>query len=860
MIDWGKLYEGLRVEVLDDGLEVVEPDVLVDISAIAACFQDYGHHPLSYLINRLKPSANTQPILLGNFAGTALDRIIHNSDAAFGDMLRNSFCEQALQFCTCDDFQPAQFKADAQRQVANIREAVDDLFSVYNREKALLEPSFICKKLGLRGRVDLMTNDMQLLVEQKSGKKWVSYREAHYVQVLLYYGVLRYNFQQQADHVDIRLLYSKYPAAEGLLTVKDNQQLFREAINLRNQIVAQEIAIARKGFSAVWPTLHADVLLERPEKTDFFQRYVRPKIEDILQPLHSLLEVEHDYVERMMTFVYREQFAQQLTKDTDEDLRRGDMVYLYEQDGDADPSHHILYKGVIERIDDEALTIWPSNNMKDAPETFSKETYAIEPATTDATATAALRSLMAFCKAPADKRDLLLGKRAPRQDLSLQLSRSYHPAYDDILLRAKQARDYFLLQGPPGTGKTSMALRFLVEEELTANSQQPTANSLLLTAYTHRAVDEICNMLEECGQDYLLLGSEAMCDPHFAHRLLSRAFGDQPKLSEMRQRLKDVRIVVSTTLTLLTRPYLFSIKHFSLCIVDEASQILEPYMVGLLSSKQIDRFILIGDHKQLPAVVAQDDDKPDLHACRLSLFERLLRQERDAGRSAFTGILNHQGRMHPDIAAFPNAFFYAHEQLQPVPLPHQEEMELDYRQPSEDALDDQLKQHRVLFIPNNCQLSLQRHTLTQGQRLLNSQLTEATLVADVLRRLYRQIGSDSFDADRSIGVIVTYRHQITQIRREIVKLGLPQLSDISIDTVERYQGSQRDVIIYAFGVQDQADLDFLTSNCFVEGGHTIDRKLNVAITRARKQLLMTGCQQVLSQNPIYAKLIHRYYI
>ena len=859
MRDWGELFEGLRVEVLDDGLEVVEPDVLVDISAIAACFQDYGHHPLSYLINRLKPTANTQPILLGNFAGTALDRIIHNADAKFGDMLRNSFCEQALQFCTCDDFQPAQFKTDAQRQVTNIREAVNDLFAVYDREKALLEPSFICRQLGLRGRVDLMTDDMQLLVEQKSGKKWVSYREAHYVQVLLYYGVLRYNFQQQAGHVDIRLLYSKYPSSEGLLTVKDNQQLFREAIRLRNRIVALEIAIARKGFSAVWPLLHSDVLLERPEKTDFFQRYVRPKIDGILQPLHSLSDVEHDYVERMMTFVYREQFAQQQTKDTDEELRRGDMVYLYEKDGDPDPSHHILYKGVIERIDDESLTIWPSNSIKDAPETFRKETYAIEPASTDATATAALRSLMAFCTAPADKRDLLLGKRAPRQDQSLQLSRSYHPAYDDILLRAKQARDYFLLQGPPGTGKTSMALRFLVEEELNA-SLFTLHSSLLLTAYTHRAVDEICSMLEESGHDYLLLGSEAMCDPRFAHRLLSRSFSQQPKLSEMRQRLKDVRIVVSTTLTLLTRPFLFSIKHFSLCIVDEASQILEPYIVGLLSSNRIDRFILIGDHKQLPAVVAQNDDEPDMHACRLSLFERLLRQERDAGRSAFTGILKHQGRMHPDIAAFPNAFFYVQEQLQPVPLPHQLETELDYRQPSEDALDDLLKQHRVLFIPNNCQFSLQRHTLTQGQRILNSQFSEATLVAEVLRRLYRQIGSDNFDADRSIGVIVTYRHQIILIRREIAKLDIPQLLDISIDTVERYQGSQRDVIIYAFGVQDNAGLDFLTSNCFEEGGHTIDRKLNVAMTRARKQLLMTGNQQVLSQNPIYAQLIQRYSI
>lgn len=830
-----ELFEGLKVNVLDDGLQVVEPDVLVDISAIAACFQDYGHHPLAYLINRLKPSANTSPILLGNFAGTALDQIIHDPEADFGDMLRASFSEQALQFCTCEDFNPVKFKTDALRQVNNIRQAVDALFTEYNRNKALLEPSFVCKALGLRGRVDLMTSDMRLLVEQKSGKKWVSYREAHFVQVLLYYGVLRYNFHLDTDSVDIRLLYSKYPASEGLLDVANNDALFREAIHLRNLIVAMEMKIARKGFSSVLSQLQPDVLLQRQEKSDFFHRYVRPEIERTLQPLHSLSTTEQDYLERMVTFIFREQFAQLLTQDTDEELRRGDMVYYYHKDGDPDLCHHILNKGMIERIDDEEIAVWPNDNRQDTPDILRKESYAIEPATSDATTTAALRSLMAFCGASPQKRHLLMGSLAPRQDTSQRLSHSYHPAYDDILLRAKQAHDYFLLQGPPGTGKTSMALRFLVEEELSSHP----SHHLLLTAYTHRAVDEICAMLEESGQDYLRLGSEAACDPRFAHRLLSSAFSEKPKLSDIRQRLERVPIVVSTTLTLLTRPFLLSMKHFSLCIVDEASQILEPYIVGLLSSDSIDRFILIGDHKQLPAVVAQPDDDPRLHSCRLSLFERLLRQEREAGRKEFVGILQRQGRMHPDIAAFPNEFFYQQEQLQPVPCPHQLETGLDYLEPSEDALDEQLKQHRVLFLPAD---------------------DEASLVVDVLQRLYRQIGHERFDAAHSIGVIVTYRHQIAMIRREMARWGLSQLEEISIDTVERYQGSQRDVIIYSTGVQDHDGLDFLTANCFQEDGHTIDRKLNVALTRARKQLILMGNAALLKQNKIFSVLIARYSI
>jgi hypothetical protein len=495
---------------------------------------------------------------------------------------------------------------------------------------------------------------------------------------------------------------------------------------------------------------------------------------------------------------------------------------------------------VITRLTDDGITV-RLNDPQHHPGIFQEGTFAIEHASSDMSTTTSLRSLMAFCNASQEKRDLLMGRRAPRRDTTMTLSRNYHPFYDDILLRAKQARDYFLLQGPPGTGKTSMALRFLVEEELNFSLStlhySLERSSLLLTAYTNRAVDEICGMLEDSGKDYLRLGNEASCDPRYAHRLLSAAFTDSTKLGDIRQRLKDVPILVTTTSALQGRPFLLALKHFSLCIVDEASQILEPNIIGLLSSDSIDRFILIGDHKQLPAVVQQADDEPRLHSCRLSLFERLLRQEHETGRDAFTGILDHQGRMHPEIAAFPNEHFYRREQLQTVPCPHQLEEKLDYQLPSQDALDRQLKQHRVMFFPST---------------------DEAVQVADLLRRIYRQIGPARFDADHSIGVIVTYRYQIALIRREMMKLDIPALLDISIDTVERYQGSQRDVIIYSLGVQNASDLDFLTSNCFEEDGRVIDRKLNVAMTRARKQLLIIGNRDVLCRNAIFQEIIHRY--
>ena len=867
---WKSMQLNIFVEdstfsTLQPQLVVVEPDFLMDVTAVAACFAQPGMHPLSYTLNRLKPRANSQAILLGNFAGAALDDIINHQFFDVTDTLWRSFREQAMQFCACDEFDGEQFLSDARQQAANLEEVVTELFSEYDRRRALLEPSFVCEQLGLQGRVDLMTNDLRLLVEQKSGRNHriekqaaIVHRTDHFVQLLLYYGILRTNFQQHHEAIDIRLLYSKYPARDGLLRVDYQPQLLARAIGMRNLLVAWEFHLAREGAEVLLPHLPAMGPVER----DYFLRMTRfvyreqlcsriqarlgqYAISDLWRmPLNEKQRTGNIYTG--LKLLKKEQSDQDsgydlltlaIPEDTTDyvrNFRRGDAVYVYSYDDVPDVCRHILYKGTLQEIHVDRLVVRLNDGQQNG-DLFDDGTYAVEHGSSDNATSNNLRSIYELVTLEDNRRrQLLLGQRSPEADTSLKLSRSYHPDYDDILLKAKQARDFFLLVGPPGTGKTSMALRFLVEEELQEERvESREKKSILLTAYTNRAVDEICGMLTTAGIDYLRLGNETSCDPRFASHLLEQRLGERPKLVEMQRLIREMPVVVATTSMLQTRPFIFSLKRFSLCIVDEASQLLEPSIVGILT-REIDRFILIGDHKQLPAVVQQEDGGDGAR----SLFERLLRQERQAGRTQFVGVIHKQGRMHPDVAAFTNEFFYQEEQISPVPLAHQTAERLDYDLPSEDALDELLKQERVMFFDS------------EG-------FSEAAIVADLLRRIRRYYG-DRFDSQTTVGVIVPYRIEIGRIRYEIERLGIPDLLDISIDTVERYQGSQRDVIIYAFAINDDSQLQFLTATCFEESGKVIDRKLNVAMTRAKKQLLMTGKANILRRNAIFAALIARY--
>ena len=922
------LSENLLLNLLDvrvdeenhyiPNLIVIHPDYLIDISSLAACFREYGHHPLNYFMNKIKPRANTAPILMGNLASQFLDDYINEQPqepVSYPRTIKKFFAASALDFCTCP--LPADFHAQAQAQMMNIRSFVHDVLPHnirnFNKKNTLLEASFICEKLGLQGRVDMMQKDFQVLIEQKAGKRDEYHRrhkEDHFIQMMLYQGVLMYNFGQETAHMQTFLLYSKY--ADGLLIEHFAENLFRESIKLRNYIVHNEMRLGDGAIGEIVDSLSTDLLNELQIGGKLWNDYQEPQLQTAINTLKRCTPLERAYFNRFFTFVSKEQILSKtggsndashgfagnwhiplhekleagniLTGLTiqekqssgpgkgydlielhipaqDEDFlpnfRTGDMVILYAYKEEPDMRKQILMKGNILELQPDRMTLVLRNGQQNKDIIGGKEeVFAVEHDFSDTSANNGFRGLYAFLSAQADRKELLLGVRPPAQLEDVKLNGDYG-RFNELILKEKQAKDYFLLVGPPGTGKTSCALRFMVEEAL---SEPDT--SILLLSYTNRAVDEICAMLTDSGiadrTPFIRIGNELSCDKRFVPYLLKYSLDDCPKLTDIQQKMARTRIFVGTTTAINNRLNLFTLKHFQLAIIDEASQILEPDLIGILSAPHqqhnaIDKFVLVGDYKQLPAIAQQSAEEAavtdlllrniGLEDCRNSLFERLYKSSPDTCRS----ILHKQGRMHPAIAEFPNQTFYYREQLESVPLPHQlEETPYETGLTPQDTIDQLLLERRMVFIPAEAPDHLTCSDKTNPN--------EARIVATLLGHIYR-LTESRFDPNRTVGVIVPYRNQIAMIRKEIARLQLPALQDISIDTVERYQGSQRDIIIYSFTIQNFSQLNFLTANTFQEGNFLIDRKLNVALTRARKQLLLTGNPHILGANITFYKLM-----
>ena len=904
--------------ILTPSFIVLEPDYLLDISSLAECFRDYGHHPANYFLSRLQPIENARPLLLGNIANLFLDEWIHagEEEPDYIDCMKKAFRQYPIELAACaelrDPSKEKEFAKDCRMHFEHIRDIVQHTFLEpgYNLDKkdAVLEPSYICEALGIQGRLDYMQRDMSSFIEMKSGKAdefsiqgKVEPKENNKVQMLLYMAVLEYSMGQDRRRMHPYLLYTRYPL---LYPARASWAQVRRVINLRNRIVAAEYGVQFHNHSDFTRNLLAqinpEVMNERKLRGKFWEQYLKPSISRFREKLSALEPLEQAYFYTLYNFITKELYTSK-SGDVDYEgragasalwlstldekreageilydlqimenrasqahkayillsipqydemflpnFRTGDVVVLYERNHDSDNvTNKMVFKGNIEQITDTELRIRLRATQRNVSVFPPDSRYAVEHDTMDTTFRSMYLGLSAFLDANTERRELLLGQRPPRFDSSFD--EAIAQAGDDferVALKAQAARDYFLLVGPPGTGKTSRALRRMVEHFYATSSMQ-----ILLLAYTNRAVDEICQSLSSItsGIDYIRVGSELSCDVRFRGHLLENILAECNSRREVNTRMTDCRVYVGTVASIAAKAELFKLKRFDVAIVDEATQILEPQLLGILCAKFADernavgKFILIGDHKQLPAVILQNSGHSEVHDEGLrkvglfnlkdSLFERLYRFHLKEESPKAIDMLCRQGRMHPGVAFFPNKAFYAGK-LETLGLPHQlEHIEAPVR-----------------FIPSEQDLESISGKTNQY---------EARIVAGLAREVYLAY-EEEFDPNRTLGIITPYRSQIALIRKELQALAIPALSRISIDTVERYQGSERDVIIYSFCVNHLCQLRFLP-NLTEEDGVQIDRKLNVALTRARKQLFITGVPEILSHNSIYQYLLKTIY-
>ena len=920
--------------ILTPSFIVLEPDYLIDISSLAECFRDYGHHPGNYFLSRMQPIENARPLLLGNIANLFLDEWIHapNEDIDYRTCMQKAFRRYPIELAACPDLRDRekerQFFDDCKLHFEHIRETVNDTFHTagYELDKtdAVLEPSYICEALGLQGRLDYMQRDMSSFIEMKSGKAdeyairgKVEPKENNKVQMLLYQAVLQYSMGMDHRKVKAYLLYTRYPL---LYPSRPSWAMVRRVIDLRNRIVADEYGIqlhnnpeytARK-----LEEINASTLNERGLRGRFWETYLRPPIDRFQEKLQRLSAIEKSYFYAVYNFLTKELYTSKsgdvdyegrtgaaslwlstlaekceageiiynlrirenhaadehkaylllVRSDFEEkelpetvadndiqnvlpNFRQGDAIILYERNcGTDNVTNKMVFKGNIEHLTDHEISIRLRATQQNPSVLPADSLYAIEHDTMDTTFRSMYQGLYAYLSATQERRDLLLAQRPPKFDESLDSLVSQ--AKDDftrVALKAQAAQDYFLLIGPPGTGKTSCALKKMVETFHADKGAQ-----ILLLSYTNRAVDEICKSLASIrpAVDFIRVGSELSCDETYRTHLIENELASCNRRSEVYERIRSCRIIVGTVAAISGKPELFRLKHFNVAIIDEATQILEPQLLGILCARgeeggnAIDKFILIGDHKQLPAVVLQSSEQSAIYEESLmsigltnlkdSLFERLYRNC-TARQSPLTShpsydMLCRQGRMHPEVALFANRAFYG-GRLIPVGLPHQ--------------LEDSDTVCRLAFYP-----SIPEKTGTSTK--INH--SEARIVADLVARIYEDCRID-FDEARTLGIITPYRSQIALIKKEIAALGIPALNRIMVDTVERFQGSERDVIIYSCCINSYFQLKFV-SNLTEEDGTLIDRKLNVALTRARKQMFVTGVPKYLKSNPLYESLLN----
>ncbi|MBN3295920.1 DNA2 nuclease, partial [Amia calva] len=441
-------------------------------------------------------------------------------------------------------------------------------------------------------------------------------------------------------------------------------------------------------------------------------------------------------------------------------------------------------------------------------------------------------------------RELIVDFRPPQfiQNLSSVLPREAKDTVANILKGLnkpqKQAmkkvllsRDYTLIVGMPGTGKTTTICTLV-------RILHACGFSVLVTSYTHSAVDNILLKLKKFKIGFLRLGRVQKIHPDIRpftdeQRCRSRSIQTLAGLED----LYSSELVVATTCMGVKHP-IFSRRRFDFCIVDEASQISQPVCLGPLFYAE--RFVLVGDHQQLPPIV-QNSEARSLGMDE-SLFKRL------EYHSDAVVQLTVQYRMNSKIMSLSNTLVYGgrlecgsdRTASAVLELPAwgavQQRMETSF------VSAEHVRWIRAALEPQNpvCFFNTQEvpapETVERGGV---SNATEAALVHCVVSLLLKA-GCRASD----IGIIAPYRQQLKTVSS---LLSASVFGTVEVNTVDKYQGRDKSVIIVSF-VRSHGDGNL---------GELLKdwRRLNVAITRAKHKLIMLGCVPTLCHYPPLEKLL-----
>ena len=423
-----------------------------------------------------------------------------------------------------------------------------------------------------------------------------------------------------------------------------------------------------------------------------------------------------------------------------------------------------------------------------------------------------------------------------------------------------RAKDVQVLHGPPGTGKTTTLVE-AINETLMRETQ------VLVCAQSNTAVDWISEKLVDCGIQVLRLGNPTRVNDKMLSFTYEHRFADHPDypklwqvrrtIREMRRRRREsgeqfhqrlnrlkelavelevrinadtfgqVRVIASTLVGAGHK--LLDGRKFDTVFIDEAAQALEA--ACWIPIRRASRVIFAGDHCQLPATVKS------LEALKgglgTTLMERIVKNKPEC-----VSLLEVQYRMNDEIMQFSSDYFY-HGRMKSTPevahrLIHEGDAPILWFDTSTINLgEDDPYDFKEQFI---------------GESFGRVNKGEANLTISLLQIYFQRIGKQRILDDRiDVGIISPYRAQVQYLRRLIKKRNFfkPYRHLISVNTVDGFQGQERDVILISMvRANDKGQIGFLRDL----------RRMNVAMTRARMKLFILGDAPTLTRHPFYKQL------